>query len=160
MTYERPGRYLSAAIGLALVCAATGAAGGQDVSPRAMDQDVPGLPPTPVSKDQYKLAQDRIADDFSNARRICDSMMGRNRNDCLAEAQAKRKTAMAELDARYANTGDARFNARIAKAEADHAEATRKCTGFSGSARGDCLKEADRSLAQAKFEARAQFGKS
>src|SRR4051812_44693643 len=35
-------------------------------SARALDQDVPGLPPTPVSRDQYQLATTRIADDYKS----------------------------------------------------------------------------------------------
>src|SRR5689334_2368965 len=38
---------------------------------RSMDQDVPGLPPTPVSKDQYNLAKDRIAEDAKTSRKTC-----------------------------------------------------------------------------------------
>jgi len=135
-------------------------AGRQDAGRRAMDQDVPGLPPTPVSKDQYKLAQDRIADDFRAAQKTCEAMSGSNRSQCLAEADAKQKISRSELEARYADTGEARFNARMNKAEADYAVAARKCEDFSGSARGECLQEARQTLAQAKSEARTQFGKS
>ncbi|HXC37643.1 MAG TPA: hypothetical protein VN667_01755, partial [Burkholderiales bacterium] len=131
-----------------------------DAGRRAMDQDVPGLPPTPVSKDQYKLAQDRITDDFRAAQKTCEAMSGSNRAQCLAEAQAKEKISRSELEARYADTGEARLNARMNKAEADYAVAARKCEAFSSSARSECLEEARQSLGQARSEARAQFGKS
>ena len=59
-----------------------------------MDQDVAGLPPTPVSKEQYNLAKTRIGDDYKATSRI---MSG----EALADLELRLEKPRSSLLVRY-----------------------------------------------------------
>lgn len=71
----------------------------------------------------------------------------------MAEAKGANNAAKAELEARYKDIPKARYNAWIARAEADYDVAKEKCDDLAGNPKNVCLKDAKASLTRAKADA-------
>jgi len=110
-----------------------------------------------MSKDTYKAAEDRIAAEYTSDKANCDSLSGNTKDICIAEAKGKEKVAKAELEARNEPTAKNRYNALIAKAEADYAVANEKCDGKTGNEKDICVKEAKAVETRVKADAEAQL---
>jgi len=110
-----------------------------------------------MSKDAYKDAEDRIAAEYTSAKAKCDSLSGNAKDICIAEAKGTEKVAKAELEARHEPTAKNRYNARIAKAEADYAVASEKCDDKAGNDKDICVKEAKAVETRMKADAEAQM---
>ena len=63
----------------------------------------------------------------------------------------------ADLDASYKPTAKTRYQARVAKAEANHAVARERCDDMAGNAKDVCVKEAKAVETGAKADAKAQM---
>ena len=74
----------------------------------------------------------------------------------MAEAKGKESVAKAELEVEYKPSPKARYEARVAKAEADFKVAKEKCNDKGGNMKDLCVKEADAALTSAKADAKLQ----
>jgi hypothetical protein len=110
-----------------------------------------------ISKGDYNAGKDRIAAEYKSAKANCASLSGNSNDICVAEAKGKQKIARAELDASYKPTPTARYDARLAKAEADYAVAKERCDDVAGNAKDVCMKEAKSAETAAKADAKAQM---
>ena len=110
-----------------------------------------------MSKEAYKAAEDRIAAEYATDKANCDSLSGNTKDICIAEAKGKEKVANAELIARNEPTAKNRYNALIAKAEADYAVANEKCDEKTGNEKDICVKEAKAVETRVKADAEAQM---
>lgn len=110
-----------------------------------------------MSKDDYKAGKDKIAAEYKSARAGCDSLSGNPKDICEAEAKGSEKIAKAELEASYKPTPKNRYQARIAKAEADYGVAKERCDDADGNAEDICKKEAKSVKTAAKADAKVQM---
>lgn len=76
---------------------------------------------------------------------------------CVAQARAVYKKATADAVAYWRNTAQARTDARIAAAEADHALAKARCKAGPGQGRDACLKQATAQRVAATTDARSDL---
>jgi hypothetical protein len=115
-----------------------------------------------MSKDDYKGAKDKISAEYKAAKATCDPQKGNARDICEAEAKAKEKIAMAELD--FNNTGKDSDRAKVekVKAEQDYAIAKEKCEDKKGADERACKKDAKaaekKALADIKTAKKATTG--
>lgn len=107
-----------------------------------------------MSRDQYKADKDRIESQYKADRDQCKSMKGNAEDVCKAEAKGKEKVAKAELEANYKNTEKARYDARVAHADADYDVAKEKCDDMSGNQKDVCVKQAKAAHTKAKADAK------
>jgi hypothetical protein len=108
----------------------------------------------PMAKDAYDAESKRIESDYKAAKEQCKTLSGNAKDICVEDAKAKEKIAKADLEASYKGTEKARYDARIAHAEADYAVAKEKCDDFSGNQKDVCLKEAKAAQVKAKADAK------
>ena len=90
-----------------------------------------------------------IAAEHKAAKAACDPMAANAKDICLAQAKGAEKVAMAELTASYQPTTKARYDVRVARADADYA----------GNAKDVCVKEAKAVQTTAKADAKTTAGK-
>jgi hypothetical protein len=75
----------------------------------------------------------------------------------MAEAKGRENIALAELDATNEPGVKARYDVRIAKAEAQYSIAKEKCDDKAGNTKDVCVKEAEAANAAARADAKAQM---
>jgi hypothetical protein len=109
-----------------------------------------------MSKDDYKAATQRISADGKVARTNCDSLSANAKDICVAEAKGAEAIAKAELEARNKPSVKARYDVRVAKAQADYSIAREKCDDMAGNAKDVCVKEAKAAEVAAKADATAE----
>lgn len=117
-----------------------------------------GLPVTAhaISNGDYDGQRERIGAQLRASLQKCNSLSGNAKDICVAQAKGTEKVAKAELEARRDNfTAKARYDVRIAKAEAAHDVAGEKCDDLAGNARDICVKDARAALTRSKAEANA-----
>ena len=107
-----------------------------------------------MSRDAYKADKDKITAEYKSEKDHCSSMSGNAKDICQAEAKGKEKVAKAELEANYKNTDRARYDARVARADADYDVAKEKCDDMSGNQKDVCVKEAKATHTKAKADAK------
>lgn len=110
-----------------------------------------------MSRQDYKQSMDRIESDYRSEKSACDSLSGNAKDICVAEAKGKEKIAKANLEAASKNSAKARYDARIAKADADYAVAKEKCDDLSGNDKDVCIKKVKAAETSAKADAKAQM---
>jgi hypothetical protein len=110
-----------------------------------------------MSKPEYVASKDRIAAEYKTAKAGCESMSANAKDVCVAQAKGGEKVALAELAASYQPTVKARYDLRLARAEADYSVAKEKCDDQSGNAKDVCVKEAQAVHTAAKADAKAQM---
>ena len=110
-----------------------------------------------MSKDEYRAGKDGISAEYKSAKANCSSFSGNVKDRCKAEARGNEKTAQAELEFRYKPTDKARYEARVAKAQADYSVAKEQCDDKAGNVKDVCLKEAKAAQIAAKADAKAQM---
>ena len=98
---------------------------------------------------------ERIDAEFDAARERCNNLAVQTRNVCLAEARAERRIRKVELAAHSQGTTKARYDARVARAEAEFEVAKERCGVHAGAERETCVADARTREARAKDEARA-----
>lgn len=107
-----------------------------------------------MSRDAYKAEKNRIEAQYKADKDQCSSMSGNAKDICQAEARGKENVAKAELEANYKSTDRARYDARIAQADADYDVAKEKCDDLSGNSKDVCVKEAKAARTKAKADAK------
>jgi hypothetical protein len=110
-----------------------------------------------VSKTEYKAGTDSIVAESKSAKASCDSLAANAKDVCMAEANGKEKVAKAELEARYKPSEKTRYDARVAKAQADYSVAKEKCDDKAGNEKDVCVKEGKAAEIRATADARAQM---
>lgn len=113
----------------------------------AADKDMP----------QYResLAKARATYDADIAR--CRKMKQAERDLCTARAKAGQKKATSEVMARHRNTPQARVDARIAAADADHDMARAGCKARRANERDVCMQQASARHLAATADAKADL---
>jgi hypothetical protein len=109
---------------------------------------------TAISKDAYNAENKRIEDTYKADRDACKSMSGNQKDVCVEQAKAKEKIAKADNEAKYKDTEKARYDARLARAEAEYAVAKEKCDDLKGNDKDVCVKEAKAAETKAKADAK------
>ena len=97
-----------------------------------------------MSHDQYNAKKDRIEAQYKADKDHCSSLKDNAKDVCNAEAKGKEKVAKAELEADYKHTAKARYEARVAQADADYDVAKEKCDDLKGNDKDVCVREAMR----------------
>lgn len=110
-----------------------------------------------MSKPEHSAAKGSIAAGYKSDKAGCDPLAGNGKDICMAEARGREKVALAELQASYEPSDKARYEVRIAKANAAHSVAKEKCDDRAGNAKDVCLKEAASAQTAAKVDAKAQM---
>jgi hypothetical protein len=110
-----------------------------------------------ISKADYQAGKDKIAAEYKSTKAACDSLSGNKSDICVADAKGKEKVAIAELEASYKPSRETRYEARVAKAEADYAVANERCDDLAGNTKDVCVKEAKAAEVTAKADAKAQM---
>jgi hypothetical protein len=108
-----------------------------------------------MSKDDYNAGKARLSAQYKSARAGCDAYAGNARQVCVADAKGKEDVDRAELEAAYKPGNKARYNVRVAKADAAHSVARQKCDDKAGNVKDVCLKEAKAAEVAAKADAKA-----
>jgi hypothetical protein len=110
-----------------------------------------------ISKKDFKNSMGSIETQYKSDKTNCKSLSGNANDICMAEAKGKEKVAKADLNARNKNTNEARYEALVAKAEADYSVAKEKCDDLAGNVKDVCLKEAKAAEIAAKADAKSQM---
>jgi len=108
-----------------------------------------------MSKADYQAGKDRISADYKSARGACTSFSGNAKDICVADAEGKKNVAKAELEVSYKPSAKTKYDARVARAEADYAVAKEKCDDLAGNPKDVCVKEAKAAQVAAKADAKA-----
>ncbi len=108
-----------------------------------------------MTQGEIKAENNQIAVQLKSAKAQCDSLKANARDICLAEATGANKVAKAELEARKKDSPTARYDVRVAKAEAAYGVAKEKCDDLAGNTKDVCVKDAKAALTTAKADAKA-----
>jgi hypothetical protein len=107
-----------------------------------------------MSRDAYKADKDKIEAQYKSEKDACKSQSGNAKDVCEAQAKGKEKVAKADLEARYKNTDKARYDAKVARADADYDVAKEKCDDLKGNDKDVCVKEAKATYTKSKADAK------
>ncbi|MBN4667797.1 hypothetical protein HUS70_19910 [Pandoraea nosoerga] len=130
---------------LTCACLATGAAGLLGTaSANAADA---------AAKDRYDAAQKSAEADYKAAAARCDDLKDNAKKVCIEDAKGNEKIAKANAEADYRQTPKARYDAAIAKADADYRVAKLRCDDKKGNDKDVCLKDAEAAKTKAYGDA-------
>lgn len=110
-----------------------------------------------VSEDEYLSVKDMIAADYKLAKASCDSLSGNSNDICMADAKGSANVALADLEAGYKPTPETRYQAHVARAEAEYALAKEHCDDRAGNTKDVCMQEAKSLETVAMADAKAQM---
>jgi len=110
-----------------------------------------------MTKNQYKSHVKSIESEYKVDKAACDSFAGNAKDICVAEAKGKQSVAKAELEANYKPSVKARYDANVAKAEADYSVAIEKCDDKAGNDKDVCVKEAKAAKVHQIADAKTQM---
>jgi len=110
-----------------------------------------------MTKPQYTSEKKEIEASYKSAKVTCDTMKDNVKDVCLAEAKGREKVALADLDVTYKPSTKTRYDARVAKADAEYSVAKQKCDDLSGNTKDVCRKEAESAHTAGKADAKAHM---
>ena len=110
-----------------------------------------------MTKNQYKSHVKSIESDYKVDKAACDSFKSNAKDICVAEAKGKQSVAKAELEVNYKPSVKARYDANVAKADADYSVANEKCDDKSGNDKDVCVKEAKAAKVHQIADAKTQM---
>ncbi len=110
-----------------------------------------------MSKASYKASEEKLEVDYKAAKKACAPLKANPFDICIAEAKAAQKIGKSELYAAYRPTERNRYNASVAKANANYSVAIEKCDDSSGNTKAVCRKEASAAQVSATADAKAKF---
>jgi hypothetical protein len=110
-----------------------------------------------MTKSQYTAARNDIQAAHKSAKAACDPLQANAKDICVAQAKGKEKVALAELGARYKPSQESRYEARVAKGDAEYAVAKERCDDLADNAKDVCRKQAQAAHIAAKADAKAQM---
>jgi hypothetical protein len=131
---------------ISLIAAAGMAASGASFAANA--------PAGALSRDSYKAEKEKAEAQYKADKATCDSLNGNAKDVCVKEAKGKEKVAKAEAEAAFKNTDKARYDARMAHADADYDVAKEKCDDLKGNDKDVCVKQAKAGHVKAKADAK------
>ena len=108
-----------------------------------------------MSKDDHKAAKTTIGATYKADKAACASLTSNAKDICLAEAKAKEKIALAELQSSFSGKPADQVKLRETQAKSAYAVAKEKCDDLTGNPKDVCVKEAKavevKALADAKM---------
>jgi len=110
-----------------------------------------------LSKTDYEAGKDQIAAEYKVAKAGCATLSGNPNDICMAGAKGNEKVALADLEATYKPGIETRYEARVAKANADYGVAKERCDDQAGNTKDVCVKEAKSAETAAKADAKARM---
>lgn len=110
-----------------------------------------------MSKSEFKMAKEKIENDYKAAQVPCASLSGNPKKICTVEAKGSEKVALANLDASNKPSAKSQREARDTQAEAVYALAKQKCQDLAGNAKDVCIKQAKSAETTAKADAKLQL---
>lgn len=110
----------------------------------------------PLTPQAYEAAKKRIEAQYRADRRTCGRLKGAPRDICDAQAEGRKDSATARLEARYRRTPDAVEQAKIVTAEANYKVARQKCEALKGRAEDRCIDQAKAAREAAIRQARVE----
>ena len=110
-----------------------------------------------INKADYSAGKTRISADYKAAKAACDAFKANAKDVCVAEAKAKEKVALAELEFSYSGKPADQTKVLETKAQTAYAVAKEKCDDTAGNDKDVCVKEAK--AAEVKGLADAKLGK-
>lgn len=110
-----------------------------------------------MSKPEHSAAKGSITAGYKSDKAGCGPLAGNGKDICMAEARGREKVALAQLQASYEPSDRARYDVRIAKADATHSVAKERCDDRAGNAKDVCRKEAASAHTAATVDAKAQM---
>lgn len=114
------------------------------------------LPAAALTADEVNAEKQNIKTIHASAIKQCKSAEGNARDICQKQADGNEKVATAELNARAKPSSTTRFDANMARAQAEYDVATQRCDDQSGDAKSSCKKDAEARFAKAREDARLQ----
>ena len=112
-----------------------------------------------MSKQDYKAAKKRIAEEYLAERQKCGVRYGNALDLCVAHAHAARDVAKAELEAAYKPKPRAYYNAAIARAKSGYTVAKEECDYKRGAEKKTCRKDAKVAFDRARAEAKTALAR-
>jgi hypothetical protein len=110
-----------------------------------------------MSKSDHEAVKEGIASKYKLAKADCAALSGNPSDICMAGAKGDEKVALAELEAGYKPTPETRYQALVARAEADYGVAKERCDDRAGNTKDVCMKEAKSAETAAKADAKAKM---
>ncbi len=110
-----------------------------------------------IPKNEYQAGKDKIVAEVRLVKARCTSLSGNANDICMAVAAGQEMVARAELEASYKPSPRASYKVRVAKAEANYAEANERCDDKSGNVKDVCVMEAKSAKTAAEADAEAQL---
>jgi hypothetical protein len=110
-----------------------------------------------MSKDDYKAAKQSIEGEYKSANTACGLLLKNPKDVCHAEAKGREKVAIAELDAKNQPSRKARYDVRLARANAEYNMARQRCDDQAGNAKDVCVKQAESAQTAAKADAKLKM---
>jgi hypothetical protein len=106
-----------------------------------------------MTKAEFEAQKERLEANYEVAKRKCDTYSGNAKDICMAEAKGRLKVSKTELEERHQDSPKARYNVRMARAEAEFDVAKQKCDNRAGAQKDACLQEAKAAYARDKADA-------
>ncbi|VVE49951.1 hypothetical protein PPN31114_04630 [Pandoraea pneumonica] len=107
-----------------------------------------------AAKDRYEAAQKSAEADYKASVARCEDMKDNAKKVCVENAKGNEKVAKANAEADYKNTPKARYDAAVAKADADYSVAKLRCNDNNGNEKDVCVKDADAAKTKAYGDAK------
>lgn len=114
-------------------------------------------PPSTSMMQSSQLSEDQIKAQYKSDKEACNSMSSNAKDICIAEAKGKEKVAKADFDARRDNTEKSRYQALVARADAEYDIAKERCDERADNEKDVCQKDAKAAMVTAKANAEAKF---
>jgi len=110
-----------------------------------------------MTKSEHATAKAAIEADYKATRASCETSEGNAKDICEARAKGAERVALAELNATYKPSREARYEVKIVKADAVYALAIEECDEKAGNSKDVCVKEARAARTTSKADAKAHL---
>jgi hypothetical protein len=110
-----------------------------------------------MTKSSYDDSSRAIDAQYKTAKAACDALKGNAQDICEANAKGAKSVSQAELKADYKPSHESRYDARIAKADADYSVSMQMCDDRTGNDKDVCVKEAKAARVSGKANAKVQL---
>jgi len=108
-----------------------------------------------MTKDEYKVAKEKIEADYKVDKAQCDTMKDNAKDVCMKEAKGKENVAKAELEQAYQPSPSHQRKVAEEKVDAMYAVAKEKCDDQKGAEKSACEKQAKAEEAKGKADIKA-----
>jgi len=108
-----------------------------------------------MTKDEYKVAKEKIEADYKVDKAQCDTMKDNAKDVCMKEAKGKENVAKAELEQQYKPSDAHARKVAEEKVKANYEVAKEKCDDQAGDAKAACVKQAKADESQGKADIKA-----